>query len=171
MMRASLFIPALALLLTATTAPIQAQTPVSTETTSAEYSREQYINEIRAYKHDFLARDLELSRERQRAFFQSYDAMEDELLRLNEETRELERSINDNADASDVELEAAAIAIYGQKGKEAEIEARYLEVFKEQLTPRQLVRLRSAERRFNQYLMRHHRRLRSEERSGRGPRR
>ncbi len=162
-----ILLPAVALMLWA--APAAAQTPDNGEP-AAEYNREQYINEIRSYKHDFLARELDLSRERQRAFFQSYDAMEDELLQLNEETRELERRIDGTADASEVELEAAATAIYGQKAKEAEIESRYLEVFRTQLTPRQLFRLKGAERRFNQSLMRHHRRMRAEER-GRGPRR
>lgn len=150
------------------TTPVVAQT--TAEPATGEYNREQYITVIRSYKHDFLARDLDLSRERQRAFFESYDAMEDELLQLNDDTRELERRINNSAETSEVELEAAAAAIYGQKGKEAEIEARYYDLFKQQLTPRQLFRLRGAERRFNQHLMRHHRRMRSDERP-RGPRR
>lgn len=136
--------------------------------TTAEYSRERYITEIRAYKHEFLARQLDLSREVQRSFFPSYDAMEDEIMQLNEDTRELERRVENSTEASDVEVEAAAAAIYGQKAREAEIESRYYDIFKEQLSPRQLLRLRGAERRFNQYMMRHHRRARSE---GRGPRR
>lgn len=159
-----------ALTLSATLWSTPAYSQSAAEPAASEYSRDQYINEIRSYKHDFLARDLDLSRERQRAFFESYDAMEDEILQLNEETRELERRVDGSAEVSEVELEAAAAAIYGQKGKEAEIEARYYEIFRQQLTPRQLFRLRGAERRFNQHLMRHHRRMRAEDR-GRGPRR
>ncbi len=81
-------------------------------------NREKYINEVRRYKHDFLAKDLDLSREQQREFFPVYDAMEDELMKINDETRELERKTTTNAEASDTELEAAAQAIFSQKQRE-----------------------------------------------------
>lgn len=122
--------------------------------------RDRYINEIRAYKHDFLARDLDLSRDQQRTFFEAYDAMEDEIMQLNADTRALERSVSDNADATEVETEAAISAVYSQKQREAEIENEYLERFRQILSPRQLLRLKAAERRFNQRLMRQSRRPR-----------
>ena len=74
-------------------------------------------------------------------------------------SRELERRTIDTPDASDTELEAAAQAVFDLKQKEGRIEAEYFEKFKEILTPRQLLKLKSAERKFAQYLMRHHRRL------------
>ncbi len=136
----------------------------------ADYDIERYISEIRAYKHDYLARELEIPRELQRTFFEQYDAMEDEIMRLNTETRDLERQIDSNPGATDVEIEAAITAIFGQKQKEAEIEMRYLEIFRENMSLHQLLKLKSAERRFNQQLMRRHRRVRNDDDS-RGPHR
>lgn len=125
-----------------------------------DYDRSRYVKEIRNYKHEFLSHELDLDSDRQQAFFELYDAMEDELLDLNEQTREIERRINADPNASEAELQAAADELFGQKAKEAEIEARYYELFKQKLTPRQLFMLKSAERNFNQQLMRQHRRSR-----------
>lgn len=131
--------------------PIVAQQP-------AGYDRERYISEVRNYKHEFIARELDIPHEHQQAFFEMYDAMEDEEMQLNQDIRELEQQVISNAEASDVEVEAAAAAVFLQKQKETEIETRYFERFSEVLTPHQLLRLKSVERRFNQQLMRQHRR-------------
>ena len=46
-----------------------------------------------------------------------------------------------------------------QKQKESVVEISYYEKFKEILTPRQLLKLKPAERRFTQWLARSHRKL------------
>lgn len=121
--------------------------------------RERFMTEMRNFKHDFLAKELDLSKDEQREFFPIYDRMEDEIGKLNDETRQLERKIEKDKNASDLELETATKAIVDQKGKEALIEGEYYEKFKSILSPRQLFNLKNAERKFNQELMRHHRRL------------
>lgn len=126
-----------------------------------EDDRNRYVNQIRAYKHDFLAKELGLSKAQQDAFFELYDAMEDRTMDLGGEVRDLEKKAS-AAGASDEEMAAAAIALYSQKMREGEIEIEYYEKFKETLTPAQLVALKSAERKFTQELMRQHRRLRGE---------
>ena len=123
--------------------------------------RNRYVNQISAYKHDFLAKELGLSKAQQDAFFELYDAMEDRTIDLGGEVRDLEKKAS-AAGASDEEMAAAAIALYSQKMREGEIEIEYYEKFKETLTPAQLVALKSAERKFTQELMRQHRRLRGE---------
>ena len=123
-----------------------------------DMDRERYVREIRSYKHRYLARQLELSDQCRENFFRLYDAMEDELLELNTQTRDLEQRVSANTNASDVELEAASSALFSEKAKEAEIENRYYNQFKEYLTPRQLFKLKGAERNFNRQLMRQHRR-------------
>lgn len=115
---------------------------------------DRYVNELRNYKHEFLTRELDLSREQQRNFFELYDAMEDQELQLNAETRELERNVINNSQATEVETEAAINAIWAQKQREAEMEAEYLGRFKEILTPAQLLKLKSAERQFNRQVIR-----------------
>ena len=126
-----------------------------------EDDRNRYVNQIRAYKHDFLAKELGLSKAQQDAFFELYDAMEDRTMDLGGEVRDLEKKAS-AAGASDEEMAAAAIALYSQKMREGGIEIEYYEKFKETLTPAQLVALKSAERKFTQELMRQHRRLRGE---------
>lgn len=125
--------------------------------------RDRYVTEIRAYKHRFLVKELDLNKETQKSFFALYDQMEDELMKMQEETRELERKVAENDDATDTELEAAAAAVYSQKEREGKIEKEYYEKFKEILTPRQLLKLRAGERKFNQSLLRHHKNRRERE--------
>lgn len=131
----------------------------------SEEDRQRFRSEVRAYKHEFIARELELSREQQREFFPVYDEMDDEIDRISTETRELERRVAAKDDATDVELEAAARAVYGQKKAEGDVEESYFERFKQILSPRQMLRLRHAERKFMQKLMRQHHRARRDKAS------
>ncbi|MDE6333131.1 MAG: hypothetical protein K2L77_00640, partial [Muribaculaceae bacterium] len=86
---------------------------------------------------------------------------EDEVERINAETRDLEQKACENANASDLELENAARTIFEQKRAEGQVERTYFEKFKDILTPRQLLQLKSAERRFTQQLVKQHRRMRT----------
>lgn len=147
-----IFKPLSALLLLSISLSAPAQTP-------DDSGREKILDELRNYKHEFLARELGLSREQQRAFFTVYDEMDDRLMTINDETRELERTVFENEKCTDTEAEAAARAIFEQKQKEGNIELEYFDKFKTILTPKQLVKLKSTEKRFTQSLVRHHRRM------------
>lgn len=125
----------------------------------SENDRSRWLSEIREYKHEFLAKDLELTREQQRDFFPLYDSMEDEVERINAETRALETKVSESKEASDLEIENASRTIFEQKRAEGQVEMTYFDKFKEILSPRQLLRLKNAERRFTQQLVKHHRRV------------
>ncbi len=125
----------------------------------SENDRSRWLSEIREYKHEFLAKDLELTREQQRDFFPLYDSMEDEVERINTETRALETKVSESKEASDLEIENASRTIFEQKRAEGQVEMTYFDKFKEILSPRQLLRLKNAERRFTQQLVKHHRRV------------
>ena len=118
--------------------------------------RQKYLSEMRQYKHDFLVKELELTRDQQNTFFTVYDKMEDELTQLADDTRMLEDKVTADDKASDVEIEAAARAMFEQKSKEGEIEKSYFDRFKGILSPRQLLNLKNAERKFTQQLVRQH---------------
>lgn len=122
--------------------------------------RSRVLSEIRIYKHEILVKELSLTKEQQRDFFPLYDEMETELHKIGNEIRELEREITDNKDATDTEVENAAAEIYAQKQREGNVEMEYFEKFKTVLEPRQLLKLKTAEKKFTQTLMRQHRRLR-----------
>ncbi len=130
----------------------------------SEADRQRFRAEMRNYKHEFLAKELSLTREQQQEFFALYDEMDDAVDRVANDTRELERKVADNPSASDVEIEAAARAAYSQKYTEGEIEQSYFEKFRQVLKPKQLLQLRAAERKFTQQLMRHHRKMKDGER-------
>ena len=125
--------------------------------------RQRWMTEIRNYKHDFFTKELELSEDQQRDFFAEYDQMEDRINKLNSETRELEEKTIDNPDASDVELEATARALFEIKGEESKIELEYFEKFKHILQPNQFVLIKNTELQFTQQLVQHDRRLRNTE--------
>ncbi len=115
--------------------------------------RQRWISEIRNYKHDFLARELDLSREQQNEFFPLYDEMEDRIEALNAQARDIEANVSENPDAGDLEILGAAYAQFELKKLEGEIELEYYDKFKEILNPRQLLQLKSAERLFTRQLV------------------
>lgn len=123
----------------------------------------QWMLEIREYKHDFIASKLDLSREQQNKFFPLYDKMNDEIQKVNSETRMLEKKIYDSPaeSVSDLEYDMAIQALFDLKGKEAAIENQYLEQFKEILTKRQLFLLKGVERDFSMQMMRRHHQIKS----------
>lgn len=128
--------------------------------------RKQFFKEVRDYKHNFLAKELSLTKEQQKEFFAVYDEMEDAVATLNEETRDLEKKIAENIDqASDLELEKATEAIFDLKVKEGEMEKAYAEKYRQILSKRQLFLLKSAERNFNRDLLQHQARLRRKARN------
>lgn len=125
----------------------------------SDADRERWLSSIREYKHEFIARELDLTKEQQREFFPLYDSMEDEVERLNSETRDTEKRLYENQDATELELENGARTIFELKRAEGQIEMTYFDKFREILSPRQLLKLKNTERRFNQQLVNHHRRL------------
>lgn len=127
----------------------------------SDEDRTAWTGEMRRYKHQWLTKELELTTEQSHEFFDKYDEMEVELERIYRETRTLEtRTLRDDK-ATDTECEAAARAIFEQKKNEAEIELLYFDKFKQILTPKQLLKLRSAERSFVQHVVNAHKRRRA----------
>lgn len=122
--------------------------------------RQRWINEIRTYKHEFISKELNLTRDQENAFFPVYDEMEDQIEKLNSDTREVERRVAEDDNATDLELQNAARTIFELKRAEGQIEMTYFDKFSEILTPRQLLQLKPAERKFTQQLLNSHRRVR-----------
>ncbi len=123
--------------------------------------REQWMNELWQYKRTYFTKELDLTREQQNKFFPLYEEMEAQTRQVNEDARLMERRVAEAPDASGVECEKAAEAMYEAKVKEAVIEKDYMEKFKEILSPRQLFRLKAVERQFSREIMRQHHRIRS----------
>lgn len=140
--------------------PVVAEAENKSKSANAE-ERLRWISELRNYKHEFLAKELSLSQAEQDKFFPIYDEMDDELTRIASETRDLEQKALADDNATETELNAAAFAIFQQKKREGEVETEYYEKFKETLSPQKLIRLKNAERKFTQQLLRRHGHIRA----------
>lgn len=133
----------------------------ATQGSVSDSDRQRWLNEIRSYKHEFLTKELQLTEDQQTHFFELYDQMEDEIEQLNIDTRALQEQIEANEQASDLEITNAARTLFELKRAEGQIEMTYFDRFAKILTPRQLLQLKAAEKKFTQHLVNHHRRQRS----------
>ncbi len=118
--------------------------------------RKEWFAHMRQHKHDFLTKELKLTKEQEAKFFAVYDAMEDELHKVNRDTRKLEKQVADNKAATDVEYDAASKAIIELKKKEAAIELKYFDKLKATISSKQLFLLKKAERKFTKNIMKEH---------------
>ena len=123
--------------------------------------RDQWMSEIRQYRRTYFTKELDLSKEQQNKFFPIYDEMEEQINRIDEDARTMERRIADAADASDLEHEKATEAMYDAKVNQAQIERTYMEKFKNVLNKKQLFELKSVEKQFQRDMLKQHQRLRS----------
>ena len=120
-------------------------------------TRKKWFQEVRNYKYDFFAKEMELTKEQQNAFFPEYEAMEKAIFMVNKEAREMESKITNSKDAvSDTEYEAAALALTKIKQKEGEIEMEYFTKFEKILSKKQLFLLKRAENKFTQSILNYH---------------
>ncbi len=134
---------------------------LSANAQNPDRNREQWLNEMRELKHDFLARQLRLSADQREKFFDIYDRMDEEMNRVQAEAKAAESRIYD-ADASavtDADYDEAIDAQLTLKEKESEIEKRSYDELKAVLSRKQLFELKKAERDFTMQIMRQHRKI------------
>lgn len=117
-----------------------------------------WMDDMRHLKVEYIAKELKLSSAQKEAFTPIYNDMNREISKLARETRELEKSVRAKGNnATDLEYEKATEAMFDIKGKEAEIEKKYMKRLKTILTKQQLFDLKRAERHFTRELMKHDR--------------
>ena len=121
--------------------------------------KQRWLSEVRSYRNDYLAKELALSKDQQKDFFPIYEEMDEAITAIGDETRALVRKVQADENASDTEIESAARALYELKAKEGESELKYFDKLKSILTPKQLLKLKNAERKFTQQLVKQHRRI------------
>lgn len=124
----------------------------------SQEERQRWMREMVEYKHEFLIKELGLTAEQQERFLPLYDRMEQQKRELEKQTRELEKAVENKGDkASDLEYEKAAEAMFELQRKCADIELEHYRLFKAELTPAQLFKLKKTERRFMRKIMDHRR--------------
>lgn len=129
--------------------------PAQAQKLSPEQVR-QGLAEMRTYKHAMLVKELDLEKDQEQKFFDVYDKMDDELMAIGVQMRKIEQDILSQSDPSDAECKSASRMLFEQKKKESEIELRYYDRLAEVLTPQQLVKLKSTERRITMNMAKYH---------------
>lgn len=127
----------------------------------APADRKQWMSEMRQYKRNYFTKELELTREQQTKFYPLYEDMQDQIDKVNDDARAMEKRVADMKDPSDLEYEKATEAMYDAGVRSAEIEREYMDKFRSILTRKQLFRLKAVERTFSREIMKQHHRLRS----------
>lgn len=80
--------------------------------------RAKWFKELRQYKHEFLAKELGLTKDQQSKFFPIYSEMTKKIMRLNDDTRTMEGRIDrSKTEVSDLEYEKGAEALFELKAK------------------------------------------------------
>lgn len=127
--------------------------------------KKKWLKEIQEYKHEFLIKELDLTKEQQEKFLPMYDEMDCKIRQVNDQARDYQRKVRQMKDnATELEYEKAAEAQFEVRSKEGEIEKAYFSKFKTVLTPKQLFRLKHAEWKFTKELMHQHSRMKAERR-------
>ncbi len=123
-----------------------------------------WMKEMQQVKNEFISNSLNLNHDQKAKFIPLYNKMEKEINKTIEATNKLEQQVKAKGDAAtDLEYEKVAEAMFECKGKEAAIEMKYFKEYKKILTPRQLVKLKKAERDFTRKLMKEHRKMKNDD--------
>jgi Spy/CpxP family protein refolding chaperone len=123
--------------------------------------REQWMTQMRQYKRTYFTKELELSRDQQNKFYPLYEEMEDQINKINDDARSMEKRVGEMTNPSDLEYEKATEAVYDSAVRCAQLERDYMDKFQNILSRKQLFKLKSVERKFSREVMKQHNRLRS----------
>ena len=124
----------------------------------SDRDRKAWMKEMQQYKVEFIAKKLSLTEEQKAKFLPLYNKMDEEVRTVADQTYRMARDVRKKGkDATELEQEKAAEAVWELKGKEASIEMKYLKQFKKILSAKQLIALKRAENDFSKELMNHHR--------------
>lgn len=115
--------------------------------------RSKWNQEFRDFKLKFISQEIGLQENQKKRFNDLYAQMEKEKENVRKKTRQLEKTIKNNAKATDAQYEAVAIAITDAQINNAQIEKNYYTKFKSILTPKQMYLMKKAERKFTHRLM------------------
>ncbi len=121
---------------------------------------DKWMREMNQARRSFIAKELNLTEAQQTRFFAQYDAMDNEVRSLYDNLQRQEKALQKKGEkATDAERVAVAEGMFEAKAKEGAIELKYYKKFKEILSPKQLLKLKSAERDFRRKMTREHRKL------------
>ncbi|MDE6513474.1 MAG: hypothetical protein K2L05_04750 [Muribaculaceae bacterium] len=116
--------------------------------------RKEWMKKLKALKHDFLIKELDLTENQRDEFFELYDAKEAERMAAEQKVKQAERNVRAKGEAAaDADYDAAIKAQYRFNTEIASIESKYEASLRKVLTKRQLYKLRGTEHAFQRKLM------------------
>lgn len=116
--------------------------------------RTEWFRKMKEVKHNYLAKELDLTDKQKNEFFKLYDAKESERFAAESKVRKLEKELKKKGDAAtEADFDTAIAAQYRLNREIADIESKYEKPFRQILTKRQLFKLPRAERGFQHKLM------------------
>ncbi|MCM1310733.1 MAG: V-type ATPase subunit a family protein [Bacteroides sp.] len=116
--------------------------------------RTEWFRKLKAAKHNFMVKELDLTEAQQADFFRLYDAKESERHEAERKVRNLEKEIKKKgAAAIEEDYNRAITAQYQLNHELAKIESKYESEFRKVITKRQLYKLRHVEFEFQRKLM------------------
>ncbi|MBD5282513.1 MAG: Spy/CpxP family protein refolding chaperone [Muribaculaceae bacterium] len=118
------------------------------------HDRQEWMAKMRELKHDFMAKELQLTDAQKAPFFEVYDKCEDARHKVESEARKREKALEKKGDAAtDAELDAVINDQFSMEERLNKVDSQFLPQFRKVLTRRQLVKLKHAERKFMFKLM------------------
>lgn len=121
-------------------------TAVSAAKDNKKGDRKEWFKEMREFKHDYFARELELKDDQKERFFAIYDAMDNERRAAGRDVRHAEKELKaKGSKATDAEYQRVNDMRQAVREREAAIDQKYQPQLKAVLTTRQLYRLRDVE--------------------------
>lgn len=119
-------------------------------------SKMEMRKEIRAFKINYLAQEMELTQEQKEQFKVLYDRMSAERWKLFKEARIMEHRVKKNPAATEAEYQAAANAMTEAKNKDADLMKKYDAEYAKFMSAKQIFKLKEAEQEFDQRMRKMH---------------
>ena len=126
---------------------------VITVAASAQSGRTKFATDMYQAKHEMIIEELGLTQTQQKQFMPLYEQMEREIYQVNRNARALAKEVENKANPSDRDYEAAASALSNTRMREGEIEAKYFDKFAKILTKKQLFQLKQTEVKFTREML------------------
>lgn len=116
--------------------------------------KKEWMAKMKEAKHEFIARELQLSDTQKQEFLPLYDRLQAERMTIERQARDQEKALEKKGEAAtDEDYDAVIASQFSIEEKLSQADQKYLPKFKKILNRRQLYRLKRAERKFNRKLM------------------
>lgn len=133
--------------------------PAMSQKPRGNHGGERWRKEMREFKLKFLAQEMELQEDQQKQFFTLYTQMTDDKDAIMRTTRQTLERVEKMDSPSDADYRAASEALMKAREQELAVDKKFEEKFRVFLSPKQLFKMKEAERKFRDRLrdMKHNR--------------